>query len=688
MGLPGFLASPHIFISYRRSDAGGYAGQLMAALVDHYGEKAVTLDHASIGAGEDFAVALDRALNTTDVLLAVIGPEWVTVAEAGVPRLHQDGDWVRREIATALGRDDVRVIPVLVGGAELPRAEDLPEDLAPVCALQTLEVRPDRFDDDTSHLIDSIGGWRSRWRGVPIYAWLAAAALVVATAIGAVILASGDDNAPPTVAVPGRIDVVAGEDVTVDILSWASDDSPGPLALTVDLRSEQGAAIDDLGDGNVVYAAPRGFSGADSFEFSITDGGGKATDGTVFVDVRPGALDGAFNIVVPGFDATAPEAAELARVISNRTFEQTENAMSGLTDLGVASAGPEAVGSIDGDDAEARAAAVAGLADQLNANLVLYGTVDSNDGVSSVTVEMYISERGMTGATELAGRYALGTVERLTASPAAWELALTEFLDPRVRAIGEMFIGLAHYQLDDYAEAERRFESAEATWPVDGSATNGKETVLHLLGNVAGLQDRPEDAAARYAAALELDPAYARAEFGLAEVRFQEFRGARCGGEGTEDLDELAAALADFERIAGEPAPPLSFLAERAEVEQARIALCMSLYGEDRLDGAKATLDRVVTEGSGNPRLRNVIGEAHSSLATYHQLRNEPEKAIDEYRLAIETSLDDNRRAFYHSAIGDLLACVLGEPELARVEYAMSDALLDEPRPRAVCETD
>src|SRR5688572_26250725 len=107
-----------IFISYRREDASGYAGRLCDDLVARLGRDHVFMDIDTLPPGVDFVKSLDDALRTGDVVLAVIGPRWASATDAaGNRRLDNPDDWVRLEIATALARSGIRVVPVLVGNA-------------------------------------------------------------------------------------------------------------------------------------------------------------------------------------------------------------------------------------------------------------------------------------------------------------------------------------------------------------------------------------------------------------------------------------------------------------------------------------------------------------------------------------------------------------------------------------------
>jgi len=143
-----------IFISYRRADSAPYTGRLHDALADHFGPAQIFLDVNDIEAGEVFPDALSRALNECRVLLAIIGPQWVTIEDAkGNRRLENPKDFVRCEIATAIKRSTATVIPVLVGGASMPDPHDLPSPLKPLTKRNGLELLDSHFIEDTNKLI-------------------------------------------------------------------------------------------------------------------------------------------------------------------------------------------------------------------------------------------------------------------------------------------------------------------------------------------------------------------------------------------------------------------------------------------------------------------------------------------------------------------------------------------------------
>jgi TIR domain len=143
-----------IFVSYRRDDSRDIAGRLVDRLRQDYATEQLFLDIDAIPAGTNFETVLADRLKACDVLLAVIGPQWVNAKDAnGKRRLDEPGDYVRREIAAALQRNDVRVIPLLVSGAEMPRADNLPDDLKPLAARQNYQLRYERFNADANDLV-------------------------------------------------------------------------------------------------------------------------------------------------------------------------------------------------------------------------------------------------------------------------------------------------------------------------------------------------------------------------------------------------------------------------------------------------------------------------------------------------------------------------------------------------------
>ena len=142
-----------IFVNYRRDDSSGWAVGMSRSLRDIFGPDQVFADIATLEAGTDYTQAIEQSLTTVDVLLAVIGPRWLTVTDRnGRRRLDDPDDLVRKEIAAALRRG-IRVVPVLVGGAIMPSSDDLPDDLKALTRRHAHELSDSRWDYDLQRLV-------------------------------------------------------------------------------------------------------------------------------------------------------------------------------------------------------------------------------------------------------------------------------------------------------------------------------------------------------------------------------------------------------------------------------------------------------------------------------------------------------------------------------------------------------
>lgn len=149
-------ATGGVFISYRRQEASGLAGRLYDRLAARLGDDQVFMDVDTIALGVDFAEVITQAVSTCQVLLAVIGPHWVSATDRdGRRRLDDPDDIVRMEIHAALERN-VRVIPILIEGAVMPRRHELPEQLAGLSRRNALSLRHESFRIDADRLLAAI----------------------------------------------------------------------------------------------------------------------------------------------------------------------------------------------------------------------------------------------------------------------------------------------------------------------------------------------------------------------------------------------------------------------------------------------------------------------------------------------------------------------------------------------------
>jgi hypothetical protein len=151
-----------VFLCYRRGDKEAGVGRLYDRLVNRFGKNRVFRDIDAVLPAADFVAEIDRALSRAGVLIAIIGPRWLTLTdERGRPRIEDPADYVRFELEKALASPTCHVLPVLRGGAGMPAPEELPESLRRLSHLQAIEIDDDQgtyFDFDAQRVIDAVSG--------------------------------------------------------------------------------------------------------------------------------------------------------------------------------------------------------------------------------------------------------------------------------------------------------------------------------------------------------------------------------------------------------------------------------------------------------------------------------------------------------------------------------------------------
>lgn len=168
-----------VFISYRRGDRPGYAARLTDALERSFGADRVFRDVEDIAPGANFAQVISHRLDEVDVVLALIGPTWLQAGPDGTSRLSDPNDFVRLEILSALNTG-TPVWPVLVNGARLPDASELPIELRPLLSRQAVVLSDTGWHADVAQLSAALKPViRKRQRASSLKLALVALALVL-----------------------------------------------------------------------------------------------------------------------------------------------------------------------------------------------------------------------------------------------------------------------------------------------------------------------------------------------------------------------------------------------------------------------------------------------------------------------------------------------------------------------------
>jgi hypothetical protein len=149
-------AAQKVFICYRRQDTGPYAGRIYDAMIAKFGRENVFMD-LDLEPGIDFVDRIKRVVSGCVALIVVIGPRWAELRdEDGGRRIEDPEDYVRLEVETGLRRDDVLLVPALVGGAQMPRREELPPELQKLARRNALELSEGRWAYDIGRLLATL----------------------------------------------------------------------------------------------------------------------------------------------------------------------------------------------------------------------------------------------------------------------------------------------------------------------------------------------------------------------------------------------------------------------------------------------------------------------------------------------------------------------------------------------------
>lgn len=149
------LEGTNLFISYRRSDSGDQVDCLCELLQERLPDVDIFRDISNMSPGEGWLEKLERAIKKADVVLAIIGTGWAGRDESGGSRLDDRNDVLRRELALAL-RQNVKIIPVLVNDASMPKSRELPSELRAIARTQAIALKPSSFNQDAEELVSEL----------------------------------------------------------------------------------------------------------------------------------------------------------------------------------------------------------------------------------------------------------------------------------------------------------------------------------------------------------------------------------------------------------------------------------------------------------------------------------------------------------------------------------------------------
>jgi tetratricopeptide (TPR) repeat protein len=356
---------------------------------------------------------------------------------------------------------------------------------------------------------------------------------------------------------------------------------------------------------------------------------------------KPSRMSGDFRIGVAGFAergrfGESDVGTELADGVYLRLEQSFDEIDLGFT---VTIWGPDQVGTVRGADHEERARSAARVAGKIDADVIVYGCVDTSNAVWQVSPEFYVSAKSFYQAEEVTGQHELGVPLQVRGQGSvADRIEVSEEFGYRTEALTRITVGLAYYAIGKFEEALRFFESAEGIegWKDD----EGKQVLYLLVGNSAGRIGDLDLAGAYHKKSLSVDSEYARAYVGLASsyymLALKPYE--ESGDPAKTDIDLLRLAIGTYER-ASEAAhqPVLSDIETKVHFGLGQCYFMLVYSGvEELFTPAIAEFEAVIKEyGDGaNPRVLELAVESYARLGLIYDLCGHPNLAIRNYEKA------------------------------------------------------
>lgn len=146
-----------IFVSYRREDSAWAAGRIKDYLMTNFGEEKIFFDTHSIRPGKSFKKYIQEQISTSNLVLVVIGPQWLTLShsDSGKRRLDDPKDFVKWEVSLAI-ENNLEIIPILLDGTPMPHREHLPKGLQKLPDYNAYELTAKSFSREIKNLCEKL----------------------------------------------------------------------------------------------------------------------------------------------------------------------------------------------------------------------------------------------------------------------------------------------------------------------------------------------------------------------------------------------------------------------------------------------------------------------------------------------------------------------------------------------------
>jgi tetratricopeptide (TPR) repeat protein len=399
----------------------------------------------------------------------------------------------------------------------------------------------------------------------------------------------------------------------------------------------------------------------------------------VIPSLTPQTMTGEWKVAVASFTPVGDERVKPreTRQISESVAGRLESELSELgeeIDIQIGVWGPDQTGTINGDTPEERIANAEARAHAIEADIIVYGTVERVGNSLRVQPEFYVDIENFYEAEEVVGGYSIGS-EITIADVSVAQIGLNRELARRSETLSLITGGLSYYFINEFEKALDQFERAndDSRWVSD----EGRETIYVLQGNAAFRSELMDEAETAFEAALDIEPEYARAYVGLGSIYYR--RSLESVTEESPFADEalLDQALETYDQaLTASISPSSAEVPTRVAFNIGQIYLVQWLMGEDTKDQAIEEFGTVIEaygEGA-NPRVREQAAEAHARLGLIAQIEGDTEQAIEEWLIAVELSEIPSRNAAHHARLADLYA---DQDDSSKAEAANNQSISD-----------
>ena len=373
-------------------------------------------------------------------------------------------------------------------------------------------------------------------------------------------------------------------------------------------------------------------------------------------------MSGEWNVAVASFTIENKKeiSQEEADLISNIFFNRLTSDLSDLSsqyDIIIEVAGPETIHAIKADTPEKRSQRVEQLAQEINADIIIYGLINKENESITVKPEFFVSIKNFYEAEEVVGQHVLGSQISFsdTNNSLISQINLNRELSRRSQLLSLLTKGLSLYSIHAYEDSLNYFKQANSQefWQNE----NGREVAYLFQGNAAGKSfnfDEAEDALLK---AIQIESEYSRAYAGLGSIyyllAFEEIS--------TQNSIPNQAYLqksSDYynKALSAQIQPKSADISTKVSFGLGQVNLTYWYLGENTLNNAISLFSNVISDyqNNNNERIREIASESYARLGLIEQSYQNDAQAISNFEKAQELATHPARKAIYWETLADL----------------------------------